>query len=82
MAINHGGPARYGAQLRAAELPRTRLPRTRMKKDRKRIRRKVVRPHPREFECWTQALSSAEEFLQVSPEPLDAPHLLLGGVRI
>jgi hypothetical protein len=49
-----------------------------MKKDRKRIRRKAVRRRPREIERWTQALSSAEEFLQVSPEPLDAPHLLLG----
>ena len=82
MATNHGGPARYGAQLRTAELPRTRLPRTRMKKDRKRIRRKAVRPRPPEIERWTQALCSAEEFLQVCPEPLDAPHLLLGGVRI
>ena len=60
MAINHGGPARYGAQLRTAELPRTRLPRTRMKKDRKRIRAKAVRPRPPEIERWTQALSSAE----------------------
>ncbi len=50
MAINHGGPARYGAQLRAVELPRTPLPRTRMKKDRKKIRRKVVRPHPPEMD--------------------------------
>jgi len=53
-----------------------------MKKDRKRIRRKAVRSRPREIERWTQALSSAEEFLQVSPEPPEAPHLLLGGVRI
>src|SRR5829696_6243019 len=53
-----------------------------MKKDRKRIWRKAVRPLPREIERWTQALSSAEEFLQVSPEPLDAPHPPLGAVRI
>jgi hypothetical protein len=53
-----------------------------MKKDRKGIRRKTVRFRPCEIERWTQALSSAEEFFQVSPEPLDAPHLLLGSVRI
>jgi hypothetical protein len=53
-----------------------------MKKDRKRIRRKAVRSRLREIERWTQTLSSAEEFLQVSPEPLDALHLLLGSIRI
>jgi hypothetical protein len=53
-----------------------------MNKDRKRIRRKGGRYRPPEIESWTQALSSAEEFLLVSSETLDAPHLLLGGVRI
>jgi hypothetical protein len=63
-------------------LPRTHLPRTWINKDRKRIRRKAVRSRPPEIERWTQALSLAKEFLQINPEALDAPHLLLGGVRI